>query len=209
MPGKFFGKKRNDSAEKKEPRDSTSSKETANLVELIEKSTLQIMTHQLFMHHRKSDLLDDPKDPAWQNQAIYFWHANEKFERKSLPPEFRAFEKHYFVVNGVPQGLQLNRAKAIPWFGMEGNGDKFFFVFNGQDIPLKELAAKNIIQYVLLPELSLENAAILNDRTNYFWLMDTEMIGFQNNNFQHKGKDISMTKAYELGGLRLIGMKKQ
>jgi hypothetical protein len=205
---KLFGKNDKKSKNQETQENSKHSEIRMDLSELIEKSTIQIMTHQLFMHHQKNDLIDNPNDPAWKNQAIYFWKGNEKFERKSLPPEFREYEKHYFIVNGVPKELQLNHGKAMPWFGMEGNGDKYFFSFNGAEVRLKELAVRNIIQYVQTPQLNMENVSILNDRENYFWLMDTEMIGYENNSFQYNGNPISISKAYELGGLRIIGIEK-
>lgn len=197
---KLFGKKNTN------PKSNSSS--TPKLEELIEKSTILILTHQLFMHHKVNNLVDDPNNPAWKNQAIYFWNGNEKFERKSLPPEFRNYPKHYFIVNQAPKDLLLNKGQAMPWFGMEGHGDKYFFSQDGIEIRLDVLAKNNIVQYVEMPTLTIENTAMLNDKENYFWLMNTELISYQNNNFQHNGKTISITKAVEMGGLQLIGLKR-
>ncbi len=54
----------------------------------IEESTLQIMTHDLYMHYHTDDIVEDASNPEWQNQALFFWKNNEAFEKKSLPPNF-------------------------------------------------------------------------------------------------------------------------
>jgi len=205
---KLFGNKEKNVKDMKKVENSDISTPSNKLDVHIEKSTLQILTHQFFMHHQKESLRDNPNDPAWQNQTIYFWKAKEKFERKSLPPEFRAYQKHFFIVIANPGGLQLHQSKAIPWFGMEGNGDKYFVSFNGAEITLKELEKRKLIQYVEIFKLTLENAAVLRDRENYFWLMDTERVSYANDNFQYEGKIVSISKAVELGGLTLIKIKK-
>ena len=204
---KLFGIKAKSSEGKKSNVSSEPSSNKDDLDELIEKSTIQIMTHQLFMHHIQSNLEFKPNDQNWKNQEIYFWNADEKFEKKSLPPEFKSYEEHYFIVNEIPKELQLNSGSVMPWFGMEGNGTKFFFSLKNAEIPLRELAKKRVIQYVEISELSAENAAILKDRENYFWLMNTKVIEYENNSFQHKGKAISISHAFKIGGLQIIGIK--
>ncbi|MEI9946519.1 MAG: hypothetical protein WDN26_20140 [Chitinophagaceae bacterium] len=41
------------------------------------------MTTQLYMHYWSDGLNDDNQnDPAWHNQAIFFWRAEEPFPKK-------------------------------------------------------------------------------------------------------------------------------
>lgn len=79
-----------------------SSKLSPQLKALVENSRLQIMTHQLFVQHTGGNLIDDPNNPSWQNQALYFWMYDEPFEKKSLTPEFKEYTKQHFIFNEVP-----------------------------------------------------------------------------------------------------------
>ena len=56
----------------------------------LDGSPLPLLIAPLYMHYGKeSDLADHrPTDQSWQNQAVYFWKAEEPFLQKSLPLEF-------------------------------------------------------------------------------------------------------------------------
>jgi len=97
----------------------------------------------------------------------------------------------------------------MPWFGMEGYGKKLFFLKNGEDVSLKHLTEIGVIRYVKLINLTIENYQILKDRNNYCFLMDESLVTFKNNNFLYKNKAISIAKAYEIGGLKIIELKRE
>jgi len=179
------------------------------LPELLNKATLPVLPQPLFMHYLNPNLVENKDDPEWQNQIIYFWKATEKFEKKSLPANFKTFGQHYFVINKMPKELSVSTVTAIPWFGMEGGGKKFFFLKDGQDVSLKYLTEIGVLQYVKLINLTANNSTVLTDRNNYCFVMDENLVTFKNNNFIYKNKAVSIAKAYEVGGLKIIEWKRE
>lgn len=196
---KFFGGSNKDSDHEASPQSGEK-----NLLELIDDSPLQIMDHDLYMHHLNEDLLPIPTDPIWQNQALFFWLWDETFERKSLPPEFNDFPKRYFVFVNPHEGLAIQTSEAIPWFGMEGKGLKHAVHFMGGTIALQELAEKKVIQYVEWIDLTEKNADVLQKRGEYYWWMDPKTTAFKDNSFHFMGEAVSISQAYDREGLYLV-----
>lgn len=200
---RLFGKKKEDVAIKVTG-DNSTSKFSSELRDKIESSTLQLLTHDLFMHYSSENLVENFSNPEWQNQAIYFWRNDEPFEKKSLPPHFNDLQHKFFIINGLPQSVSASGGAAIPWFGMPGEGIKYFFQSNGQLIPIKELAANDNLSYVEVIELSNSTPDIFKDRGNYFFLLNKAVIKFEKGNFIHNEKEIGFSEAVEIGGFSLI-----
>lgn len=178
---------------------------SAELMQLLEQSTLPGRVSQLYMHYWSADAeQDNPDDPAWQNQAIYFWRAEEPFPKKSLPPVFETFDKRFFVFINDAESVFLECATAIPWFGMPGLGEKYRCGRNGEGVSLKELASARLIEYVAPVELTPENTSILNNREQYYFLVDTRIVEFRDNAFYLDGKMIPLSIAYSIGGVHIV-----
>lgn len=185
------------------------SKLSPKLKALVEQSRLQIMTHQLFMHYDSGSAVEDPNNPSWQNQAVYFWKHDEPFEKKSLPPEFKEYAKRYFIFNEVPAGYSLQSGEAIPWFGMPGGGTKYFVASNGNPVSIPALVANNIVRTTELIALTENNSEVLNKTDEYFFLMDQERIQFRNGKFFFEEKEIEFSDAYEKGCLVVVRFSSQ
>ena len=116
--------------------------------EKIDKSTIQLMPTQLYMHFWNDNLVcEDPNDQEWQNKVMFFWKAEEPFPKKSLPPHFESFKVKNFVFTGDTSNISLQVGKAMPWFGMPGNGDKHVCEMNGQKVTIPELNKIGIVEY--------------------------------------------------------------
>lgn len=177
---------------------------SSELKALVEKSPLQLMTHELFMHYMADNLVDDPNNPAWQNQALYFWTKEEPFEKKSLPADFKNYPTHFFIFNQLPSDLKLSAGEVVPWFGMPGKGTKYFVSHQDNPVPIKLLMEKEIAKKVDLVTLSDNNSNVLQDKQNHFFIMDQKRLQFKNGKFIHDNKDILFSDAFEKGLLTLV-----
>jgi hypothetical protein len=206
---KIFGKK-TETKKQSDSIDSDSSNKrfSAELKVKIEQSRLQLMTHELFMHYWSDDLKEEIENPEWQNQAVFFWKFKETFEKKSLPPNFQELQKKNFIVNGLPENINVSAGQVMPWFGMPGGGTKYFFQNSDKQIPIDKLAKNNGISYVDVIELSDSNSDLLTKTDEYYFLMDTTMISFDKGKFYFEQKEIPFADAVEIGGLELIRIKK-
>ncbi|MDX6180873.1 hypothetical protein SGQ44_01815 [Flavobacterium sp. Fl-77] len=174
---------------------------------LINDSILTFMPRELYMHYWDNNTEKNLQDPSWQNQGVYFWNNNEPFERKSLPDFFENFEKKLFVFHEVPDYISLVSAKAIPWFGMPGEGDKFCLRYDDHPITLEEAHKLNIIKYVEIIELNYENLGVLNDRDNYCFLIDPKEVTFENQLFYLNGEKISLAELYQKKKLLVLSVQ--
>lgn len=174
------------------------------LKSLVEKAPLQIMTHELFMHYMSNNLQDDPNNPAWQNQALYFWSKDEPFEKKSLPADFESYPKYFFIFNQLPPDLKLSAGEVIPWFGMPGKGTKYFISYQENPVPIKLLLEKGIIKRVDVVNLTKNNSSVLQDRQNHFFIMDQKRLQFKDGKFIHNNSNILFSDAFEKGLLTLV-----
>ncbi|TCN67606.1 hypothetical protein [Acetobacteroides hydrogenigenes] len=175
------------------------------LQDLLDKSPLKLMQTQLFMHYWDSKMKEENiNDPTWQNQAIYFWKAEEPFEKKSLPPFFEEYEKKFFVIIKESPYIKFMSAKAIPWFGMPGMGDKIWGNRGGKDITIKELANENIIEFINFVDLVENNISILSQSGEYYFLVDDRIVRFDKGDFFIKDKRIPLSLAYKIGGVHIV-----
>lgn len=190
---KLFGKK-------------NSGKELNDLSEAINNSTLKMLNHQLFMHYYDENATPEPQNPAWQNQGIFFWAAKESFEQKSLPPDFKELEEKYFIVNKIPSSIFVSKVTVVPWFGMPGGGDKYFFTDGDAQLPISKLISSKSLSYVQIIDLEKEDLNILRDRENYYLLLDSESVRFEptTDKFFFREKETSLGGAYSLGGVKVI-----
>jgi hypothetical protein len=173
--------------------------------ERIDKSTIQLMATQLYMHYWTDNLVcEDPNDQEWQNKVMYFWKAEEPFPKKSLPPIFETFKIKNFVVVGDTSSISMQVAQAIPWFGMPGLGEKHVCQIDSQKMSIPELSKLGIVEYVEPVELTSDNLDILTNREEYYFLIDDRITPFQNGNFYLKSRPIPIDVAYSVGGIHIV-----
>lgn len=171
----------------------------------IDKSTIQLMPTQLYMHYWTDNLVcQDPNDQEWQNKVMFFWKAEEPFPKKSLPPQFETFKIKYFVFSGDTSNVSLQVGKAIPWFGMPGQGEKHVCEINGKKVIIPDLNKQGIVEYVEFVELTENNLDVLTDREQYFFLIDNRMTPFRDGNFYLNDKPIPIDVAYSIGGIHIV-----
>ena len=175
------------------------------LQDSIEKSTILLRSGQLYMHYWTDGLIcEDRNDQGWQNKVMFFWKAEEPFPKKSLPPVFETYKIKHFLFEGDTSKISLKIGQAIPWFGMPGLGEKHECEINGESATIPELFKLGIVEYIEPIELSNENTDILNDRENYFFLIDERITPFSNGNFYLNGQIIPINVAYRVGGIHII-----
>ncbi|QLC66958.1 hypothetical protein LPB248_11825 [Flavobacterium sp. LPB0248] len=175
---------------------------------LINDSILAFMPRELFMHYSDSTTTKDPQDPSWQNQGLYFWREKEAFENKSLPEFFETMEQKLFIINEVPDYISLVSGKAMPWFGMPGGGEKFFFRYDETTpVTLEEAYKLNVINYVEIVELSHDNLSVLNDRDNYCFLIDPYEVKYEDQLFYLNGEKISLAELYQKKKLLVLSVE--
>ncbi len=173
--------------------------------ERIDKSTILLRTGQLYMHYWTDNLVcTDRNDPEWQNKVMFFWKAEEPFQKKSLPPVFETFKVRHFLFTGNTSHISLQVAQALPWFGMPGLGEKHVCEMNGQKVTVPELHNLGLVEYVEPEELTNDNLDILTNREHYMFLIDDRITTFQNGSFYLKGKPITIDVAYSIGGIHVI-----
>lgn len=178
---------------------------TAQQKKSIEQSTLLLRSSQLYMHYWTKGLVcKDRNDPEWQNKVMYFWEAQEPFPKKSLPPKFKTFQKKYFIFHGDTSKIKLQTAKAMPWFGMPGEGKKHVCTLDSKNISIPEFNQLGLVKYLTQVDLTLNNLPVLQDRQSYFFLVDQRITSFQNGHFTLRGKKIPITVAYQIGGIHLM-----
>lgn len=175
---------------------------------LINDSLLAFIPRELFMHYSDSNTPKDPQDPSWQNQGLYFWKEKEAFENKSLPGFFKTMEQKLFVLNEVPDYISLVSGKAMPWFGMPGGGEKFFFRYDETTpVTIEEAHKLNMINYVEVVELNHENLSVLNDRDNYCFLIDPNEVKYEDQLFYLNGEKISLAELYQKKKLLVLSVE--
>lgn len=198
--------------EEKKPEEKIENKEDtfeSNKIDwLINDSILTFMPRELFMHYFDGSTVKDLQNPSWQNQGIYFWKEKEPFENKSLPELFEKMERKLFVINEGPDYITMASGKAMPWFGMPGGGDKFFFRYDETTtVTLEEAQKLDIIRYVEIVELNYDNLSILNDRDNYCFIIDPKEVKFENQLFYYDGEKISLAELYQKKKLLILSVK--
>ncbi|KAF2332108.1 hypothetical protein [Flavobacterium nitrogenifigens] len=175
---------------------------------LINDSLLAFMPRELFMHYSDPNTAPDPQDPSWQNQGLYFWKEKEAFENKSLPEFFGTMDQRLFLINEVPDYISLVSGKAMPWFGMPGGGEKFFFRYDETTpVTLEEAHKLNIINYVEIVELNQDNLSVLNDRDNYCFLIDPYEVKYEDQLFYLNGEKISLAELYQKKKLLVLSVE--
>ena len=102
---------------------------------------IPVLGSKVFMHYDSGTAKQKNfEDQGWLNQYVFFWDAHEAFERKSLPAEFENLTHRYFILTKqLPKQISIGAGKVMPWFGMPGNGDKFFLSSNNKHMPIKML----------------------------------------------------------------------
>lgn len=182
---------------------------TANIAKIdwhINESILTFNTGDAYMHYFNKNADKNTQDPAWQNQAIYFWNANELFEKKSLPDEFLQYEKRTFLIHEIPDYISVALGKAMPWFGKPGGGDKYFFQYEKKPISLEEAEKLNIILYFDYVTITKDNISILNDRDNYVFRLDKSVL-FKEKEFYVDNTKIALSELYHKNLLKVIKIR--
>ena len=177
---------------------------SSDLSEKVIQSTIPLFVGQLYSHYL-SDNVDqlDIHHPERENQTIFFWTAEETFEKKSMPPHFADMPVKYFIIIQQSETVIMQSAEVMPWFGMPGLGTKFCFIENEERLEIQDLAKRGIIQYIEIKEIANDNSLHLNDRENYIFLVDERIVKYQNNNFYLNQKVVPIDLAYKIGGIHL------
>ena len=173
--------------------------------ELLEHSTLLLMTSTLYMHYWTAHLeCTDPNDPEWQNKVVFFWKAEEPFPKKSLPPQFNTFQVKQFIFVGDLSRVKLKIGEAMPWFGMPGLGEKHECYLDNERISIPELSQLGLVFYLEFVELTEDNLDILSDKEHYFFFVDSLLTPFYEGNFHLNGVAVPIDVAYNIGGIRIV-----
>jgi len=183
-------------------------KEIRNLSPQLSKkiieSTIPLFVGQLYSHYLSENIEQlDISHPERENQTVFFWNAEETFEKKSLPPHFDKMPVKYFIVVGESQSVNLQSAEVMPWFGMPGLGTKFCFIENEERVEIQDLAERRVIQYLNVEDITDDNCQNLNDREHFIFLVDERIVKYQYNNFYLNQKVIPIDLAYKIGGIHL------
>jgi hypothetical protein len=175
------------------------------LREALDKSTLVFAVADAFMHYMQDGLKEDMNDEGYKNQAVYFWEAKELFPKKSLPPHFEDFPKKYFR---TIDECEVACGEVAPWFGQPGGGTKYFFAKDDAMMTIAEAEASNIIEYFSFVDLTEDNADILTDRENCYFLNDGKSLDFIEGWPAAGGKHIPLSVAYECGLFDIVQTQK-
>lgn len=177
---------------------------SANLKEKIRTSTLDVMTSQLYMHYWTDDFShDDPNDQYYQNLVVYFWKSEEPFYRKSLPSVFDMYNARNFILIVNNKNVTIKHGEVSPGFGMPGMGEKYFCDTFGEKISVPDLEKIGLAEYIKSVEMTNENAEILTNKEQYFYLTDNRTT-FKKNGFYIQDKLISIELAYEIGAINVV-----
>ena len=158
----------------------------------------------VFMHYYQEGLLEKRNDPEWENQAIFFWYANEQFPKKSLPPFFESFTKHYFTFIKTDLGdISLIDGQVIPWFDQPGGGRKHYCEKGGHKLTIAELFQMNLIEFLEIVEPPKITFQMLQDRDNFYFLAP-DSLDFIEGWPAINGKIFPVSLVYEVGLCKLV-----
>ncbi|MGC9458463.1 hypothetical protein [Vibrio genomosp. F10] len=170
----------------------------------IEESTLDILNCDIYMHYSQYGLTEKRGDPEWENQEFHFWLAREKFERKSLPKQFQSFDQRIFFISSDRNDISIVKREVPPEFGMEGGATKYTFVRGKGMLKIRQLARDGVIRYLRPERLDLSNLNILQDKDNYFFLLNHCDLRFIENRFYLDGESLSISEAFKNGYLMIV-----
>ncbi|MCF6132226.1 hypothetical protein [Flavobacterium wongokense] len=174
--------------------------------EAVYNSTIYISNGQLYMHYYTDGLKEDRDNPEWQNKVLFFWTAEEEFPKKSLPAAFETYKHKHFIFSGDTEGIQLQVGKAIPWFGMPGEGKKHACLIDGKMVSIPELNKMGLVDYIEMVELTDSNLNILTNQEEYYLLVDERITPYEDGNFYLNGRSVPIDVAYSVGGIHIIKM---
>jgi len=158
----------------------------------------------IFMHYYRDGLAENRDDPEWENQAIFFWYAHEQFSKKSLPPHFESFKKHYFSFKEtVLENVHLLKGQVAPWFGQPGGGSKLYCEKNGQMLTIAELRQMNLIEFFEIVEPQNITPQMIQDREHFYFLA-TDSLDFIEGFPAINGNIVPISLAYQVGLCTLI-----
>lgn len=190
-------------------KDQPNSGEAIAFEQAVNQCTLRMMTHRLYMHYGAvpGEKDQSPLSPTWEHQHIYFWEADEIFERKSLPETFRLAPVHYFVFFEMPEDLSLAAGVAAPWFGKPGGGKKMHVVHGHTKITINELKRLGIVREVEPVTVTMENLAVLTDRAHYFLMVNATDLHPETYRIQDgSGKSLTLYEALQQGKVKVVRM---
>ena len=176
--------------------------------EALDHSTLPIQVKPAFVHYWRPDITGTRDDYYYQLQAVFFWQAWEPFARRSLPPEFRSFERKYFLLSlsPWPENVHMLSVEVIPWFGQSGGGRRFAFYRGEPDnyLSIDEAANWGMIDYFEFVDLQSTPVACLTDRDNYYILNTPGTLVFKDGWPQMDGGILPISAAYQCGLLDVV-----
>ncbi|MDR2221395.1 MAG: TNT domain-containing protein [Flavobacteriaceae bacterium] len=171
----------------------------------LRQSTLPLRAGQLFMHYWEDNLAKAAyEDEDWKHRVVYFWKAEEPFEKKSLPLPFMDLDPKYFLFKGDISNLEMEVGEAIPWFGMPGGGMKYSCNLNEELVSIPQLFECGNIDYVERVELTNDNLDVLIEGNTHNLLIDERMIGYSKGEFYLDNVVVPIDVVYSIGGLHII-----
>ncbi len=108
-----------------------------------------ISKKRTFMHYhpRESSMIDS--DRARKEFEIFFWEADEAYDRKSLPwREDDRLLRKTFTIQNTPPEYALMGGEVHPWFGKPGGGTKYFFEKDGEQMSIAHMVSIGVIAYL-------------------------------------------------------------
>ena len=166
----------------------------------LHNSTLQIMFAEVYVQHDSSQIKKkECHEYEWFSQKVYFWNIKEKFEKKSLPADYKNFEPKYFILVGENQNISCSSEKVMPWFGFEGLGTRFYCEHNHQKLEVSELVNLGYFQQIKFVELNEINHEILKNREKCFYWIPDSSVTFKNNDFYLNNSKVTIDFIYSVG----------
>jgi hypothetical protein len=166
----------------------------------LDEATLVFVASDAYMHYMQDNLEEDMDDQQYLNQAVFFWEATEAFPRKSLPPHWEDFPRKYFRIVGSSDDIGTVFGEVAPWFGQPGGGTKYYFARSEEDmVTLAQAESSGLIEYFHFVDLTEDNAGILTDREQYYFLTNGRSLDFIEGWPAIGGQQIPISVAYECG----------
>lgn len=153
-----------------------------------------VLNTQVFMHYDSG--IKRPKnfeDSDWLHEHVFFWPFTEKFENKSLPPEFQGYNaKHFVLTKSMPDLLKLSKGTSA-----SRKDEKYCFTTNNKPFPFDRLFKSGHLTYIKQ----------LNKREHVFYNLNN-IYAVANGNDGAFKKDIVLSQAISDDSVHLFHIDK-
>lgn len=171
----------------------------------LENAKLRLYSKQLFMHYWTEGLTcNNPNDPVWQHQALFFWESEEPFPKKALPAVFETMQQKRFILRADESKHEFKATTVMPWHDMPGQGTKYCCMVKNNYVTLQELHEQGFLAYITPIHLTADNAGILEQSDEYYFFVDQSIVQYHDGYFTYQGQMIPLHLAYSLGGVHIV-----